>query len=76
VTLLETSRYVSLATYYEYACVGAGWVMGGGTDNKSYPLRRMSLQYRVKRNVLQVWPIPTSMLLGSKRRQNTLNNTD
>jgi hypothetical protein len=26
--------------------------------------------------VLQVWPIPTLMPLESKRRQNTLNNTD
>jgi hypothetical protein len=31
--------------------------------NKSYPLKRILLQSRVKRAALQVWPIPTSILL-------------
>jgi hypothetical protein len=43
------------------------WARGvegvGGRENKSYTLRRVLLQYRVKRAVLQVWPIQASMLL-------------
>jgi hypothetical protein len=35
-----------------------------GSENKSYPLRRMLLQYRVKRALLQVWPIQASMPLN------------
>jgi hypothetical protein len=39
------------------------------TKNKSYQVWRMCI-------VLQVWPISTLMPLESKRRQNTINNTD
>jgi hypothetical protein len=35
----------------------------------------MLLQYRVKRALLQVWPIQALMPLKSKRMLNTLNNT-
>jgi hypothetical protein len=50
-----------------------GW---GNKKNKSYPLRRILLQSRVKRAALQVWSIPSSMPLKSERMQNATNDTD
>jgi hypothetical protein len=47
-----------IRTRYVCTCVGAGSGMGGGNKkNKSYPLRRILLQSRVKRAVLQVWHV-------------------
>jgi hypothetical protein len=38
--------------------------------------KQKKAEYAKQRFVSQVWPIPTSMPLKSKRRQNTINNTD
>jgi hypothetical protein len=73
ITRFGASRYVNLETLYVRTFVAAGCGRGWeGRKNKSYTLRRMLLQYRVKRAVLQVWPIQASMPLKSKRMQNTL----
>jgi hypothetical protein len=58
---VHASRYGNLETRYVSTCVGTGSGRGGGREDKSYTLRRVLLQYRVKRNVLQVWPIQASM---------------
>jgi hypothetical protein len=59
-TRFVVSRYVKLESRYVITCVFAGSRRGGGSENKSYKLRRMLLQYRVKCAVLQVWPIEAS----------------
>jgi hypothetical protein len=53
------------------ARVADGW---GNKKNKSYPLRRILLQSRVKRAALQVWPIPTSMLLTCDMYKSSLRH--
>jgi hypothetical protein len=46
----------------------------GNKKNKSYPLRRILLQSRVKRAALQVWPIATSMLLTRDMYKSSLRH--
>jgi hypothetical protein len=63
-TRFVVSRYVNIEQRYISTCVGAGSGGVGERETKIYMLRRMFLQYRVKRAVLQVWPIQASMPLN------------
>jgi hypothetical protein len=76
-TNFEASRNVILHMRYVSTCVGVR-VVGGVGKQWTKAIRCGACYYSIVVNAhrVKVWPIPTLMPLESKRRQNTINNTD